>query len=50
MVEKALRDMKRGKTASVLGFPERMQARLVKFLPVNTVMNTWCKQQKQPRE
>ena len=50
VVEKALRDMKRGKTASVLGFPERMQARLVKFLPVNMVMNTWCKQQKQPRD
>jgi short-subunit dehydrogenase len=50
VVEKALRDMKRGKSASVLGFPERMQARLVKFLPVSTVMNTWCRQQKQPRE
>ena len=50
VVNKALRDMKRGKTASVLGFPERMQARLVKFLPVSMVMKTWCKQQKQPRE
>ena len=50
VVEKALRDMKRGKDASVLGFPERMQARLVKHLPVNMVMNTWCRQQKQPRE
>ena len=49
VVEKALRDMKRGKDASVLGFPERMQARLVKHLPVKMVMDTWCKQQKQPR-
>ena len=45
VVEKALKDMKRGRSTSVLGFPERMQARLVKFLPVNTVMNTWCRQQ-----
>ena len=45
VVEKALKDMKRGRTTSVLGFPERMQARLVKLLPVNTVMSTWCRQQ-----
>ena len=50
VIQNALRDMKRGKTASVLGLPERMQARLVKFLPVDMVMNTWCRQQKQPRE
>lgn len=50
VVKKALRDMKRGRSASVLGFPERMQARLVKFLPMNLVMKTWCRQQKQPRE
>lgn len=50
VVEKALRDMKRGKDASVLGFPERMQARLVKHLPVKMVMNAWCRQQKQPRK
>lgn len=34
-----------GKDASVLGFPERMQVRLVKLLPVKMVMNTWCRQQ-----
>ena len=32
VIAKAIRDMKKGKTVSVLGFPERMQARLVKFL------------------
>ena len=37
--------MKRGKDASVLGFPERMQVRLVKLLPVKLVMNTCCRQQ-----
>ena len=45
VVAKALKDMKRGKDASVLGFPERMQVRLVKLLPVKLVMNTWCRQQ-----
>lgn len=45
VIKKALKDMKKGKTTSVLGFPERMQARLVKFMPVNFVMKTWCRQQ-----
>ena len=45
VIRKALRDMKKGKPTSVLGFPERMQARMVKHLPVQFVMNTWCKQQ-----
>jgi short-subunit dehydrogenase len=50
VVRKALKDMKRGKLTSVLGLPERMQARAVKFLPVKLVMDTWCRQQKQPRK
>ena len=45
VVKKALKDMKRGKNVSILGFPERMQVRLVKFMPVNFVMKTWCRQQ-----
>ena len=45
VIEKALKDMKKSKNASVLGFPERMQVLLVKHLPVNFVMKTWCKQQ-----
>ena len=45
VIEKALKDMKKGKNASVLGFPERMQVLLVKHLPVGVVMKTWCKQQ-----
>ena len=45
VIEKALKDMAKGKTVSVLGFPERMQARLVKIMPVNFVMKTWCRQQ-----
>ena len=50
VIEQAIRDMKKGRLTSVLGLPERMQARAVKFLPVKMVMGTWCKQQKQPRE
>lgn len=45
VIEKALKDMKKGKNASVLGFPERVQVLLVKHLPVSFVMKTWCKQQ-----
>ena len=45
VVEKAVKDLKKGKKVSVLGFPERMQVRLVKLLPTELVMNTWCRQQ-----
>ena len=45
VIEKALKDMKKGKNASVLGFPERVQVLLVKLLPVGFVMKTWCRQQ-----
>ena len=45
VIEQALKDMKKRKTVSVLGKPERRQTRLVKFLPVNFVMKTWCRQQ-----
>lgn len=45
VIRKALKDMAKGRTVSILGFPERMQARLVKFMPVKFVMDTWCKQQ-----
>lgn len=45
VVEKALKDMKKGKLASILGLPERLQVALVKHLPVKLVMKTWCRQQ-----
>ena len=45
VVEKAMRDLRKGKTVSILGFPVRMQVRLVKHLPVSLVMKTWCRQQ-----
>lgn len=45
VIAKAIKDMKKGKTTSVLGLPEKLQTVLVKFLPVNLVMKVWCKQQ-----
>ena len=42
----AMKDLKKGKKVSILGAPVRNQVRLVKHLPVDFVMNTWCKQQK----
>lgn len=48
VVAKAIKDMKKRKDASVLGFPERVQVLLVKLLPTKLVLKTWCKQQKKP--
>lgn len=41
----AMKDLKKKKSVSILGHPVRRQVRLVKFLPVDTVMDIWCKQQ-----
>ena len=48
VVSRAMKDLKKKKLVSVAGFPVRMQVRLVRFLPVGFVMNTWCRQQKKP--
>lgn len=48
VIAQAIKDMKKHKDASVLGFPEQMQVRLVKLLPTKFVLKTWCKQQKKP--
>lgn len=48
VVDKAMSDLRKNKTVSILGFPVRMQVRLVKHLPVRMVMNTWCRQQGKP--
>lgn len=45
VVEKAMRDLRRKKAVSILGFPVRLQVAAVKHLPVSMVMKTWCKQQ-----
>ncbi len=46
VVERALKDMKKGKDVSICGFPIRSQVRLTKLLPHKWVMNIWCRQQK----
>ncbi len=46
VIDRAMKDLRKKKTVSILGFPVRMQVRLVKFLPKKWIMNIWCKQQK----
>lgn len=46
VVDKAMKDLRKHKKVSILGLPVRAQVLLIKFAPVNFVMNTWCKQQK----
>ena len=50
VAERAMKDIRKGKEVSILGFPVRMQVRLVKHLPVRFVMNTWCRQQQKGRK
>ena len=45
VVDRAMKDLKKMKIVSIMGFPVRMQVRLIKFLPVKWVMGIWCKQQ-----
>lgn len=45
VAQQAMKDLKKGKSVSILGAPVRRQVRLVKHLPVGLVMKIWCKQQ-----
>ena len=45
VIKQAMKDLKKKKKVSILGAPVRRQVRLVKFLPVDVVMDTWCRQQ-----
>ena len=45
VVAQAMSDLKKKKMVSILGHPVRRQVRLVKFLPVQLVMDIWCRQQ-----
>ena len=45
VAEQAMTDLEKKKTVSILGAPVRRQVALVKHLPVDMVMNVWCKQQ-----
>lgn len=46
VIDRALRDMRKGKDVSVCGLSVRAQVLLTKFLPHRTVMEIWCHQQK----
>ena len=46
VVERALKDMKKGKDVCVPGASVRFQVFLTKILPHKLVMKIWCKQQK----
>ncbi|MBR2968406.1 MAG: SDR family NAD(P)-dependent oxidoreductase [Clostridia bacterium] len=46
VIARALKDMKRGRDVSVLGFSIRAQVLATKLLPHKLVMRIWCKQQK----
>ena len=41
----AMKDLEKKKTVSIIGAPVRRQVRMVKHLPVDMVMDIWCKQQ-----
>lgn len=45
VAEQALDDLRKKKAVSILGAPVRRQVRLVKHLPVDLVMDIWCRQQ-----
>lgn len=49
VVTRAMKDLRKKRAVSICGLPVRLQVRLlVKHLPVETVMKTWCKQQGKP--
>lgn len=45
VIDKAYKDMRRGKDVSICGFPVRAQVLLVKLLPHKLVMKIWLRQQ-----
>lgn len=45
VVDRAMKDLKKNKSVSIMGFPVRMQVRLVKLLPMKWIMGIWCRQQ-----
>ena len=45
VVTRAMKDLKKKKPISIMGFSVRMQVKMVKLLPVSWIMKIWCKQQ-----
>ena len=48
VIGQAMKDLRKKKKVSILGAPVRRQTRLVKLLPVDLVMDVWCRQQGKP--
>ncbi len=46
VIDRAMKDMKKGKDVSICGAPIRAQVALTKYLPHGIVMEIWCRQQK----
>ena len=46
VVQRARKDLRRGRAVSICGLPVRMQVRAVKLLPHSLVMRIWLRQQK----
>lgn len=45
VVVRAMKDLKKRRTVSILGFPVRLQVKAVKLLPTSLIMKIWCRQQ-----
>lgn len=45
VIDRAMEDLRKKKKVSILGAPVRRQVRMVKHLPVDLVMDVWCRQQ-----
>ena len=45
VIKKAMKDLRKKKAVSILGFPVRMQVKAVKLLPVSLIMKIWCRKQ-----
>lgn len=45
VVDQAMKDLKKRKAVSILGFPVKMQVKMVKLLPTSLIMKIWCRQQ-----
>lgn len=48
IITQAMKDLRRRRKLSVCGLQVKAQVLAVKLLPIDFVMNTWCRQQKKP--
>ena len=48
IIDRAMKDLRKRRKVSICGLQVKLQVLAVKLLPVNFVMNTWCRQQKKP--